>query len=118
MKNPVGRPATNNVFEGGVVLLGEPNYTMHLAMKKSRMLALHAIAASHGCFHGNRTSLSRLLREIADGRLAVVPTDRLVQVNGVHVINQVQEQDPDQDPAIRPPMGPLEEKPFLPEPPE
>lgn len=81
MKNPlrpVGRPITVNPVDSNFTLIGERNITMHIALKEKQWIGLSKIALEHKCFHGDRVSISKLLRGIADGYFTVVQTDRLI----------------------------------------
>jgi len=70
-----------------MTFIGEPNLTVHLSMKRVNWIELHRLALSLGCTHGDRPSISRMLREIVAGNLTVVPTNRLISIEHLHVVS-------------------------------
>lgn len=75
-----------NSVDSNLVLTGEPSYTTHFNLQRETWITLNKLAYSLRCTWGHRPSISRMLREIAAGKLSVVPTDRLISEDDLHVL--------------------------------
>lgn len=94
-----------------MVLVGEPSWTTHLNFRRDIWMTLHKIAFELRCTRGDRPSVSRLLREIANGNLTVVPTDHLISEGDLHVLTTAPTSPsrPDMDEECRVPPSPPQE---------
>jgi len=69
-----------------MVLVGEPNLNINFNLQRWRWIELNRIALSFDCVHNNRVSVSRMLKQITDGKLSIVWTERLIETDGIHAI--------------------------------